>query len=42
MGEYKQALVLKMQEDPNFAATEQLQSVAGFEASMGSALHDMG
>jgi len=41
MGEYKKALVLKMQEDLNFAATKQLQSVAGFEASMGSALQDL-
>merc|ERR1719199_140137 len=41
MGEYKKALVLKMQEDLNLAAMKQLQSVAGFEASMGSALQDL-
>merc|ERR1711966_371998 len=30
IGDYKQALVLKMQEALTFAATKQLQSVAGF------------
>lgn len=41
MGEYKKALVLKMQEDLNLAAMKQLQGIAGFEASMGSALQDL-
>jgi len=41
MGEYKKALVLKMQEDLNLAAAKQLQGIAGFEASMGSALQDL-
>jgi len=41
MGEYKKALVLKMQEDLNLAAAKQLQSISGFEASMGSALQDL-
>jgi len=41
MGEYKKALVLKMQEDLNLAAQRQLQGIAGFEASMGSALQDL-
>jgi hypothetical protein len=41
IGDYKQALVLKMQQDLTLAATRQLQAVAGFEASMGSALQEL-
>jgi hypothetical protein len=41
IGDYKKALVLKMKEDLSAAALKQLQGVAGFEASMGSALQDL-
>jgi len=41
MGDYKKALVLKLQEDLNLAAAKQLQGIAGFEASMGSALQEL-
>merc|ERR1719356_440577 len=41
IGDYKKALVLKMKEDLTLAATRQLQAVAGFEASMGSALQEL-
>jgi hypothetical protein len=39
--DYKKALVLKMKEDLSLAASRQLQSIAGFEASMGAALQDL-
>merc|ERR1719478_235509 len=41
IGSYKKALVLKMKEDLSLAATKQLQGIAGFEASMGSALQEL-
>jgi len=41
IGDYKKAMVLKMQEDLNLAAMKQLQGIAGFEASMGSALQEL-
>merc|ERR1719223_1342966 len=41
IGDYNRALVLKMQEDLNLAAMKQLQGIAGFEASMGSALQEL-
>jgi len=41
IGSYKQALVLKMKEDLTFAAAKQLQGIANFEASMGSALQEL-
>jgi len=41
IGAYKKALVLKMKEDLSFAAGKQLQGIANFEASMGSALQDL-
>merc|ERR1711920_9412 len=41
IGDYKKALVLKMKEDLTLAATRQLNAVAGFEASMGSALQEL-
>jgi len=41
IGDYKQALVLKMKEDLSFSAAKQLQAIAGFEASMGSALQEL-
>jgi len=41
IGDYKKAMVLKAQEDLNLAAMKQLQGIAGFEASMGSALQEL-
>merc|ERR1719253_480171 len=41
IGDYKKALVLKMQDDLNLVAVKQLQGIAGFEASMGSALQEL-
>jgi len=41
IGAYKKALVGKMKEDLHLAAQKQLQSIAGFEASMGSALQEL-
>merc|ERR1711865_608486 len=41
IGAYKKALVQKMQEDLSFLASKQLQGIASFEASMGSALQEL-
>jgi len=41
IGAYKKALVLQMKSDLHLAAQKQLQSIAGFEASMGSALQEL-
>merc|ERR1711865_1138636 len=41
IGAYKKALVQKMQEDLSFLASKQLQRIASFEASMGSALQEL-
>jgi len=41
IGGYKKALVLKMKEDLTLAAARQLQGIASFEASMGSALQEL-
>jgi len=41
IGDYKEALVLKMKDDLNLVALKQLQGIAGFEASMGSALQEL-
>jgi len=41
ISEYKQAVVMKMKEDLTERAQKQLQSVASFEAKMGSALQEL-
>jgi len=41
IGAYKRALVLKQKEDLTAAAARQLQGIASFEASMGSALQEL-
>jgi len=41
IGGYKKALVLQMKDELSFLAGKQLQSIAGFEASMGSALQEL-
>eukprot|EP00933_Yihiella_yeosuensis_P035925 TRINITY_DN295_c0_g1_i1.p1 TRINITY_DN295_c0_g1~~TRINITY_DN295_c0_g1_i1.p1 ORF type:complete len:523 (-),score=162.94 TRINITY_DN295_c0_g1_i1:148-1716(-) len=41
MGHYRKALVLKMQNDLSERAAKQLQAVAAFEASMGSAMQEL-
>jgi len=41
IGSYRKALVLKMQDDLTERASKQLQAVAAFEASMGSAMQEL-
>merc|ERR1712151_965620 len=41
MGEYKQAMVVKMKADLSERALKQLQSIAIFEAGMGSAMQEL-
>ncbi|CAE8679560.1 unnamed protein product [Polarella glacialis] len=41
MGVYRKALVMKMKDDLSERATKQLQAIASFEASMGSAMQEL-
>jgi len=41
IGQYRKALVMKMKDDLSERATKQLQAIASFEASMGSAMQEL-
>jgi len=41
IGEYQKAMVMQMQEDLSLQALKQLQSIASFEAGMGSAIQEL-
>jgi len=41
IGQYKAAMVMQMKDELSERATKQLQAIAGFEASMGSALQEL-